>query len=224
VVAPATVYTFPELVTDNRPECTQAADWVNSNATNLPSNIRDLTAFPEVYQRAIFAKLPSDRRAALWRSRLDEALADGRLSTEERAMVRKIRDRISESLFESPEVLTNLKDTFEVALIGTNKATQEVLAPYFFTLGDDRDGRLTVRSSRVLIARMLQQAASVLAAPECECNSGYELCQPFYQPPTFPIEYCCCGMTYVCANTFSGCGWLWMEPCDGKCVSSPCAY
>jgi hypothetical protein len=214
VLTPALLSAFPEWVVDTRPECQQASDWVQNNVTSLPSDYTQISAFPVMYQRYLFDRLPPSQQAQVWRDKFSDVLSTRHLSPEARALLLEIRSELSAAYFAHHiEIAKNLLPRIESIL------SPEDIGDIFFQLGPD-NGRLTRRTVVLRLRAQFVQAVSLLALPVCSCNSGYEKCQPYCM--TCPSQYCCCNAQAQCTPTDHGCGLFWAESCDGRCFFNPC--
>lgn len=61
----------------------------------------------------------------------------------------------------------------------------------------------------------LQPRPEVYVGLDCDCNVNH----PFCDTITNPTPYC--SSKKACKALASGCGWLWLQRCDGLCSSTP---
>lgn len=211
------------LVTDLRPECKVAQEWVSSHQDRLPTTLADLSGFPVSYRRAIFAALPNETKAELWRGQLQEALR-GKLTVAQRNALTQVvafvrpntyRDRVRPS--------EDLK-----ALVATAFSAAE-RDSLFYRLGPERPSMTA--NYEALAARVALAArnwpvvaairkSSVASAAACDCNVGSWFCNGC-DGTFYPMAYMCKGGG-GCDIQQDGCGWGWQYPCNGRCLYVMC--
>ncbi|MCI0407442.1 MAG: bacteriocin fulvocin C-related protein [Acidobacteria bacterium] len=84
---------------DARPECQRAEEWVTAHSGDLPATLKSLQPFSQDYRVRIFAALPAEKKAEIWRERLQQALDRG-LTVAQRAVVHEAIDLLTPELYQ----------------------------------------------------------------------------------------------------------------------------
>ncbi|MFE7853380.1 bacteriocin fulvocin C-related protein [Streptomyces sp. NPDC057403] len=170
-------------------EAASAHAWVKSHRDALPTAYDDVVAYPESYRRAIHEALPAKARSRLWTEHLRRYdEARPGLSADQRTVLRRAR------------ALAGEPATFEGAppaeLREVGEAARAAFGP------DEARALLAVLGPSTAVTR----SAAALPPPNCGCSivDGY------------------CGWTDPCVRggcttTRTGCGSLWIYPCNGLC-------
>jgi hypothetical protein len=171
------------------PECVKARAWVEANQHRLPETYADFAAYPTAYRRVIYAELQAETRSSLWIAHLDHSRAARSHLTAQQRMVLDQVTRIAGD----PRTFTSNRDT------GTDKQ--------FTKLADSAIAAFGRTEARDILATLGPAKPTVEASglPDCECAF-------------FDSRWCwgAC-RTGGCEVLDTGCGALWIYPCDGLC-------
>lgn len=169
-------------------ECTVARAWVVEHLDDLPTTLEEFRQFTPTYQRAIWAALSDQRRAALWSSRLGEALDSNRAqSTEQISLLKELisdLDRILILDHDDPHV-----KAWESRILSAFPSDLSLFSSFESEIDDP-----------------------LLANGRCDCNDGLWSCNDLTGPTTE------CGVADDCIESGSGCGFLWRGECIGTCA------
>jgi len=183
------------------PECKVATAWVAENSASLPTTLKELRKYDQVYRKRIFAALPREIKISLWHEQLRYYVASPELSPEQHLLVSLVDATLDSNftLEAARAIEVRMKPQF-VAVLG-NELTRKI----FYSLGAI-DG--------------LSGAQSTLANPNDKKTSPNEKkvgcgCSQidFYGCLIFS-ETC---VNANCIDTSFGCGFWWLLSCDGAC-------
>jgi hypothetical protein len=214
------------------PACVIAQRWVDDHAWMRPSSLDGFYYLPAVYQKAVYRSFDADRRIRLWREHLAKYSGPAsRLSVSQKrfidsvavnleqlfskkdpepdiqifaaAAIEKFGYRIARTIFgqlgaEDPELL-------ELAALPNRPVRPFVLARY--------DGNTPGHEELAALFRPAYGARlGVASMGSCDCHVTSDFCDPI----TGPHEHC--APDVKCEPDGPGCGWFWLEACDGDCV------
>ena len=196
VFAGAVTWIVPQLNPDTSSdvpgdvlECELAKEWVAANLDELPTTLNAFAEHSITFRRAIFGALDSDVRISLWREHL-AAVAHEFASSEQRLFL----ERVSREL---DGLVLGTAPLSELDVLGEQARA---------ILGED-----LARRAMGVLGPEPEPAAAVAEAmgPVCSCNRGNSFC---------PLPYICSRNSWFpCQQTGSGCGWFWLQSCDGLC-------
>lgn len=225
LIATATLLLGGEVLTlktaSEQLPCERASAWVEANATRLPQARRDIAAFPAAYQKAIFANLTKEQKAALWRERLAELRTNGDYSDRQRELVDRALALISPVIYDRTsrqEVPSTVRE-LETAFKGAFTKSQLVA---FTRLTDS--GQVRHQYSSLLVGAREWALAHLVAnaqeAPEsirwCVCSISSEI-DDWACWATGGAGVCIGGHSPRCTPSPFGCGFEQIFPCDGLC-------
>lgn len=178
--------------------------WVEANADRLPRGYEELSGFSPAYRRAIFTRLSPATRSQLWVEHLARYAARHPELTAEH---RSILDRASAMAAEESTFQLDLADRSAI-----DRRAAAITTDAMRVFGRDE--------ARLALATLGPAADGTEAEPDgppsCSCQSGAPFC--------VCLGPCDCGnppayYPFFCYSTSSGCGYLWLQPCDGRCES-----
>lgn len=163
-----------------------------------------LSALPINSKRAVFRALSAEAKSELWKIHMNLYLAEHpNLTEDQRNVILDAIALVAPQLYEvskdNPEWLANV----HAPLQSLRKRASEVFSPsvaaeIFARLG--KADHFNPTKQNVLRIRAL------VTQGECDCSMGSDWC---------PGDYVC--VDEDCQRTSSGCGSLWLYPCDGIC-------
>ncbi|NPD29206.1 bacteriocin fulvocin C-related protein [Corallococcus exiguus] len=135
--------------------------WIEANAANLPTKLKDMNQHPMAYRKAIFATLSAEQKAALWQEHIRNYVEERpRLSASQAIAIEMAR-----SLF-TPEFFRNPGDASSAA----------AEAAVFEAFGADE--------ARAILATLGSVEAPnegpPTLAPFCQCSRESPYCGSFY--------------------------------------------
>jgi len=180
----------------------RAEAWVGTHLQNLPNTLDELSAFPQIYRRRIFAKLPADVKSRLWRQQLSEYLQHQPSTAAKREVLAKAIRELSPATFEkTPQARARLAGFCQEMARTFSEDEKSILS----MLGSREPTFITWQSKQVLLLHKIRASLSVEAYtwPDCQCSVG---------------SWCSCWSChdYGCGR-FDGCGCLWAYECNGFC-------
>ncbi|UVS79640.1 bacteriocin fulvocin C-related protein [Actinokineospora sp. UTMC 2448] len=173
-------------------EADAAKAWAAANRSRLPQTYAEMVRHTVTYRRAIFAELPAAVRSAMWVEHIDKwARARGGLTREQADIVAAVRKiAATESTFRLP-ASPEVRD----ALLGIK---ERAIAEFGHA------------DAFRLLAALGPDDPQSLLAPKCACNLWDDWCSN---------ETSCIAIQGDCERTSSGCGDLWLAPCNGRCFN-----
>lgn len=189
-----------EYVASLEPGCIAANEWVLMRSSELPRSYDEFVRFPVSYQRAIFKNLSPKEKASLFNSNIDSQLDN--LASSEREFALRIRSKIAASLFSiPPEDIEDMDSHFVSHGLPT---TREIVNNLGLDTAFNLFASLPVENSYL----------DMLAVPEdCGCSQSGDFCSV----RGHNLE---CGGSGGCEGSDGGCGWLWLQDCNGECQST----
>lgn len=201
------------VTADRRPECKQAADWVQAHKSALPKTLAEVAAFPTAYRHAIVNALPPETRADLWRARLTEVLSRS-LTDAQRDVVREGLEIVRPELYAPEPRKYRVPDQWKAR---AHAAFANGNAKYITALADDEGSFRTFNSALVAAKRQWESFGTALALPGLAPKLPWCTCSTI---DSFECSggYVCCGYGYICENGLQyDCGALGGDVCDGLC-------
>lgn len=176
-------------------------DWVERNADNLPTDYKAFSQNSPTYRRAIYQKLDSKSKGALWANHIDSYISKHPdLTSEKLDLLQEAKDYVTSPATDedrAQKIEDRTKTTFD----------QEEAQALFMHLGDN--DQLPDGNDEEQRARSKRQGQHSL----CECSLG--------------SYWACCGnadcsappMIEACFEPSApdGCGWLYKYKCNGLC-------
>jgi hypothetical protein len=161
-----------------------------------------LLKFDVSVQRAIFSSWSPEKKSEAWRYRLSRVLSDNDFNLLEIIHIQRLIDSISPELFIKPNNYDNEYQAFKTEWL--NYAVNELQWNEYFT------AFLVYRFwfTQEQFTNEISEYSVEDSEPNpvyCNCNSANDFCQETH---CFPSS---------CTATEQGCGWLWSQPCDGRC-------
>ena len=203
------------------PDCKIAAQWVSTHRGVLPSTLPAFAEYSRVYQRAIYVALPVEVRKQLWRRHLSSFVSDSSpLTPEQKRMVRDVIARLDLFMDEQAGKAAVMDAAPKLLAVFGKPLAKRV----FVSLGgEERSSRAgSARVETVLRAGLMvgfeTDLLSLLSSRvhrldnrsvECDCAPNWG-CWVEGQGCVWPYP--------ECEEIPYGCGWLWSEPCTGKCM------
>lgn len=198
------------------PTCADLDRWA-ANLTQLPTDYASFAALPEANRRAVYPLLSDGERAGLWQAHWQAALAGGRYSREQEAVIYEAIAAFDANAFAAlrPEArnhaaaVENLK-AFEARVAAVFEKRQATRL--FADLGP-------VRLRQLFEVEQGDGDGTVITDPggpvgpgqpvviDCSCSTASDWC-------TSPAKC----YTANCRRV-SGCGTLWQYTCDGLCAT-----
>lgn len=77
-----------------KPECQVANEWVEANRNNLPNTLDEISTYPTLYRRKIFAALPPQQQVALWSDHLTRIVESGDIAPEAADLLLAIQSKL----------------------------------------------------------------------------------------------------------------------------------
>lgn len=188
--------------------CKAADRWVNARvaAGTLPTTLPELATVEMPYRKAAFRQLPIAQKRALWRQQVTAFAQSRPLTPEQAAFVKDDLALIGRS-YE-----TQMSRAEYNALVARFLATftdgKELIA--FRHLGGPDVRRFTLRAA-------LTRIAPALGASNCECSMYGGGLFVSDCPNDGNYWYC---KDDNCYGSWWGCGFQWMQACDGACYST----
>lgn len=166
-----------------------------TNATNFDEySLSDMQQYSISMQRAIFNEMSPEKRASLWRDRIDLAISE------------ETDGKVIQKLKEVKCLL--VADAYKDSKGNRNPAVTEWIERNMVLIGYDRMKRIvTGFTSKNNSAAVLRPNPPVNTLPDCECSLDSDWCGSVY-------ERC---KNKVC-NEGLGCGGFWLHTCTGMCM------
>ncbi|WP_426747406.1 bacteriocin fulvocin C-related protein [Myxococcus faecalis] len=175
----------------NAQECAEAEAWVKAHAGRLPSDYEDFSRHSMAYRKAIFAALPPETQSSLWRQHFEHYLeSHPKLSESQVEFIQELIELSAPSLFMKAANATSPKGP---DLTKQKEAATKLFGPTETTL---------------LLATLGPQEQLAGNKANCECNIVEDFCPP--------LTFCTRGTS--CTVVFTGCGAVWLQPCNGDCM------
>lgn len=157
-------------------------------------------------QRAIFNSWSAEKKRDAWINKLQYILKNEKLNTLEIIHLQKLITHVEPGYFSNENELDEQKTKFASDWINYAndelKWTGEFIAFIVYRLYVDQtqfDTELSMLYDLNLVASHDSEGGS------CDCNTSIDFCS---------INTC---QSSGCSSVPSGCGWLWMESCNGSC-------
>ncbi len=183
--------------------------YVKENIIELSSlDLQDLNSYPNNIQRAIYRSYTPEKKCALWIERLNTILDNENWTMSETTHIILLIDYLCPEVFSSD--ITKLIDKgidvyfpenwlkfgydnikWDKSKIAYITSSLETSYSDFFNATNEIN-----KLSEIALAN----------SETCNCNQSVDNC--------YPGE--CLGTE--CDKTNSGCGWLWLDTCDGTCL------
>jgi hypothetical protein len=192
---------------DRRPECEQAADWVNAHKGRLPATLAKIAAFPRAYRHAIMGQLPADARATVWRARLSQ-ISQRPLTSEQRRVVDDALRFLGPEHYVQKPTKQQLPGEWRTRAAAAFTGKSALL----ITELSDSEGTAANVEAALVLARRSWNRFSIAAAnptktsliPTCECNAavgGNPEDDPACDAQSWPGHHLtCCGYGQICGS------------------------
>lgn len=157
-------------------------------------------------QRAIFNSWSAEKKRDAWINKLQYILKNEKLNTLETIHLQKLITHVEPGYFSNENGLDDQKSKFASDWINYAndelKWTEEFIAFVVYRLYMEQaqlEAELSMLDDLNSIASHNSEGGS------CDCNTSIDFCS----------IYTC--QSSGCSSVSSGCGWLWMESCNGSC-------
>jgi hypothetical protein len=178
------------------------AAWVQENLETLPRTLSGFSKHSLGYRKAIYRALPGDVKAQLWREQLAHFASAASLSGEQKALLGEVAASLTN--FDDETVLNSLLDKYETRI--RKSFSKDQIGEIFTNLGVG-DPSVAGRPTAV-------------NSGGCSCHSGgidVGACGPSGPPGTIFVAAGGCAWKSPCNPDSSGCGWFWLQSCNGSC-------
>jgi hypothetical protein len=156
-------------------------------------------------QRAIFNSWSAEKKRDVWINKLEYILQNEKLNTLEIIHLQKLITHVEPGYFSNENGLDDQKTKFASDWINYAseelKWTGEFIAFIVYRLYLDQ----TLFDAEISMLYDLGLVASNNSEGSCNCATSSDFCG----------TYIC--QSSGCSSVSSGCGWLWMESCNGSC-------
>jgi hypothetical protein len=204
----------------DRPLCVQIDAWMDSNPAKVPRSYETLITFPSTWRGRLYASLSAEEKSGIWRTHLSIVRQRVMLTDAQRTFLDRLRDELTPAFIQERPVARIQGLIVESDRLFEPAQTHELfysVGPASVPSGTDAVWR-QLQSPIAMAARYVNMEVVVSAQEKpCNCSAAHGFCNPYC--PTCYQEYCCGN---ACRETVEGCGWLWMEPCTGRCYPFPC--
>lgn len=176
-----------------KPSCQALETWA-SQLEKLPADYESFSQLTLVQRKAVYNRLSSAERAALWHRHWREALQQDGFTAEQKSLIAEAGRLVS-------------ADTLSALRSEEGQRYEEARAAVD-AFGARAEKSFTKAAALALFYRLGTPAAAPAAglAYYCYCNSGADDCEPGYLcDPSF------------CRIRLFGCGLFYEETCDGEC-------
>jgi hypothetical protein len=234
--------------TPPRAPCQIAQDWVQQHPNVIHANLGEFALFPGNYRKAGYATMTTPERISLWREHFAVYTGPAsRLSAQEKQFIDSVSGVLPDifSAADKEAVVTRL-GTDATRVLGRHTAVMVfgMLGMVDSKIVDlTRVSRSPVSDIVVRLANSLTEVPSdeadfaqssgpgpaarlyfvnssvdwALAQPKsldtCNCHAG--TIGDFCDTITGPYSYC---RSWPCTQSSLYCGWLFLQPCNGKCT------
>lgn len=196
--------------------------WVKENKANLTKlSSNELLKFDGSRQAAVFRAMESSQKELLWVEKFNTIISTSEsFSGDEKEHIKLLKDYILDSnLFNSTLLEEHHNYLLKWVEIGKrNFSWSDVDIAYLlitlYTTDAERDS-LKKKAEQNIFERNLPLNELAREVPpgekdKCTCNTELSLCGIVHDCLDFD----------TCEDTESGCGLLWLYPCDGECYHS----
>jgi hypothetical protein len=182
-------------------------EYISTHTAKLKSlSLNDLTKSDLMFQQAAFRNFDAAKKREIWQQKILLLLDTQNYSEAEYNHVAALLNHLHEKYFEPENILSEAIERKQFAQAWISKAKSE-LGWY------DKEIAFVVYRLYTNEEQLNSEIKSYLEVyPDtidpngnCDCNTGNNFCA---------MQNCSAGSCRVT----SGCGWLWSETCDGKCI------
>lgn len=180
----------------------------------LPVDWLDLLAVPPQMRRRVYSELSAETQSFIWQSRLTYVLELPHWNADQTDVLLDILQLASPDFFAAPEnyssgfdaIQTQAAEVFSPDELYAIVASIDVIPP----------SDSVAKDNSLLSDAVAQSPAAEgsprgdLAIPDCNCS----LVAPFC-----PYPKICQRDPPPCDFSPIGCGWIWLLPCDGMCIT-----
>jgi hypothetical protein len=181
----------------------------------LPVDWLDLLAVPPEMRRRVYSELSAETQSFIWQSRLSYILELPHWNAGQTDVLLDMLQLTSPDFFAAPEnyrpeldaLQTQAAEVFSPDELRAIVASIDVIQPDN-SVADD-DSLLSDALAQSLAAEGGLRG-DVPTVPDCECSQDAPFC---------PYPKICERNPPPCYYSLMGCGWFWVLPCDGMCIS-----
>jgi hypothetical protein len=214
IALPAEALLLPVAMTPD--PAAAAVEWVADRSDDeIASATREITAYPEIYRRALMSRLAPAGRSEVWRGQFREYLASHPdLNITQRAILEEAVELAGPDAFVpplSPDLQARIQQVFLEAQLHLGVDAKEL----FVTLGPADAQQANALPLRQQLADRIRGWRSVNAERTgCNCNSDIDTCTTWPEP-----EWLECSELFTCEMDLDWpmCGPLWSWACVGWC-------
>jgi hypothetical protein len=225
VSAGAVVLPAIPSITDPRPVCLRADEWVREHASSLPKTLDGLAELPKTYRVRVYNVMTPEERASVWREQLAGALDRRDLTSEQRRFIQEVLPQMTADLF-GPQKPVSLLKSIEQRAKALFVSHEQ--ADIMIQIGPDKPTKTGVGSIALLVALnrwyksgFTLSASAAMAPPDCTCPTPnldcWSHCAYSYQGTS-----CKSCESSPCKELTEGCGFWGGCHCNGLCCSSDC--
>jgi hypothetical protein len=178
---------------------------LNNKVALSQITVVECSTYDITLQRAIFNSWSAEKKRDAWINKLNYILKNEKLNTLETIHLQKLITHVEPGYFSNENGLDDQKSKFASDWINYAsdelKWTGEFIAFIVYRLYVDQ----TQFDAEISILYDLGLVASTNSEGSCNCATSSDFCG----------TYTC--QDSGCSSVSSGCGWLWMESCNGSC-------
>ncbi len=169
-------------------------EWRENNLTNR-SILAEIAGIKNLQsQKVAYTLLSADQKAEAWRQHLALFLRSKSLPEHQRSLVTKFKKTIDAEVFitkESGQDFLATQQMTELIYTITKSFSKEEIFKIFGTLNEPETSNVDPGGN------------------SCNCNYEHDFCEG-------SSIHCYKNMNN-CGTSSTGCGWLWLQSCDGRC-------
>ncbi|HXG88750.1 MAG TPA: bacteriocin fulvocin C-related protein [Vicinamibacterales bacterium] len=207
------------VIADARPACERAVEFVRVHASQLPTTLDGIRAFPPSFRPYLFERLTDDQKSEFWRTHLSRYVGQHRntLSGAQLQYLEESYAYLEPTVFANVEQERSNRNHFKMQAIDLfGKGGAYELGVY---VGDQTvAGANLVSAQATAVEWVIETSREISAqfetfATTCTCSQIDDWCSPYPTSPTMT----CVQPEERCTMTSSGCGWWTAEACTGNC-------
>lgn len=189
--------------------CDSALDsYIKDNIVELSmSQLSDINTLSDIMQRAVYRTFSPEKKCEIWKEKLHNILDEEEWTIDEEVHIISLLDYLSPDVFTGDE--KRLSDQYIDPFFrdnwmdyGYNTLNWDVRKMVFLVSSLECTYDLFLKNNTG-ISDLSNNAVAITES--CSCNQSTSFCYPGICKDT------------GCAETQGGCGWLWLDDCDGDC-------
>lgn len=188
--------------------CMAARDWAAANRDKLPKTYAAFGELPVEYRRAAYQFTSDTLKSDFWREHLENYLTNHPQLTDDQRQVllegiQMVTPQFFAALSQKDDNLIKRRSRAQLSFLEVRAQavlSHQQIGEIFAQLGP-------ATSEFVLLAPQGDQPKVIPIRPSCSCAQTHDFCP----------NGAGCGRGAGCVGTSVGCGWIWVNGCNGSC-------